>query len=105
MLSIPSHDYVFMILVSTFIGKTIITFGGCAQCEWYVPHYIRYGRTNLHLQYCLCTCVPRYKPHKELGNEVYQFRQPAISFLPLTCRAVKQTASYLNSAVHTTGDS
>jgi len=25
MLSIPSHDYVFMILVSTFIGKTIIT--------------------------------------------------------------------------------
>jgi len=104
MLSIPSHDYVFMILVSTFIGKTIITFGGRAQCERYVPCYIRYGRTNLHLQHCLRTCVARYKPHKELGNEVYQFSQPAVSFLPLTCHAVKQTASYLNSAVHTTGD-
>jgi len=93
-----------MFLVSTFIGKIIITFGGRAQCEWYIPCYIGYGRTNLHLQQCLGTSVPRYKPHKELGNEAYQFSQPAIPFLPLTCHAVKQTASYLNSAVHTTGD-
>jgi len=106
MLSIPSHDYVFMILVSTFIGKTVITFGGRAQCKQYVPCYIRYGRMNphLHLQHCLRTSVPRYKPHKEQGNEAYQFSQPAIPFLPLTCHAVKQTASYLNSAVRTTGD-
>jgi len=72
----------------------------------YVARYVRYGRMNphLHLQYCLGTSVPRYKPHKELGNEAYQFSQPAIPFLLLTCHAVKQTASYLNSAVCTTGD-
>jgi len=40
----------------------------------------------------------------EFENEAYKFSQPAIPFLPLTCHAVEQTASYLNSAVHTTGD-